>query len=420
MAPLAKGGLVVWVPPLLAIWVSALVIISFSYWIGIGYLWDKWHLGWFSVWLVVSLYCLISVLLGQYFPLIEQLIPEGLNAQEISAPFYPLNTVSYWSEFSTYWALAWICASLNKSSVKLIFGAIVIAALFQAIYGLVAFVHGQETILGIWQKTRYFESVTGTFYNRNHLAGFFAIALPVGITFILKRPIFRWERKMLFRIVLCTAFASLICIALLGTASRLGILCAFVGMLIWLRLNRIKYHADKEKRSIWIIRLVILSFVFFLGLWFGFDTLLTRLMELPDATSRIEIWSAMLNVPWQVWILGVGPGAFIDVYKLVQPLGQIPSYWRAHNEYLQFVFEFGIVGTVCVFVSLSFWFRWCRPKRLSYLQIAAFAAISAIALHSLGDFDLQVPGTAVPFWICLGVLFNRQLSDSNMGKSRLL
>lgn len=73
--------------------------------------------------------------------------------------------------------------------------------------------------------------------------------------------------------------------------------------------------------------------------------LIERLMLSSDYSSvngRLELWNAALNMFFENPILGQGLGSY-NVYNYNQGTGQLQF---AHNQYLQFLPEVGIVGSV--------------------------------------------------------------------------
>lgn len=352
---------------------------------------------WIYLWLGVSAYIFVQ-------PAVRELLGLRLTVGGIDfTRTYWLQHVKYWSFFTAYWLLAWTVSRQNRFPKDAIILAVIAMALFEALYGTIAFVNGQQTILGIWPKKSFGSSVTGTFYNRDHLAGFFGVAMPLGAAYLMS---WRWSLNMrhLPIVKLCAAIFFLLVTgaALIGTASRLGIFSALVGLFLWAWLHARSEHGGAHWSRIWLIGLVLLPA--FAGVWFGPQHLIERLFQLDESTARLRIWGAMLDVPIKVWVQGIGAGSFADVFKLIQPLGYDKSVWRAHSEYLQFAFEFGLVGIALLAPLAIYWLRKCRPPELDTLQRGALAGVVAVMIHNIADFDMQVPGTAVMFWVALGIL----------------
>jgi O-antigen ligase len=135
------------------------------------------------------------------------------------------------------------------------------------------------------------------------------------------------------------------------------------------------------------------------------DQLVARFAQ---SDIRTEIWSESLPLVRAYWLLGCGSGGFESVfmqYKRTDPMFRVDY---AHNDYLQRLVELGIVGTfmagsVIVCVLLDARRAALRHSALSgrALAIACIAAITAILIHSLVDFNLYIPANAMVLaWIC--------------------
>jgi len=375
---------------------------------------------WLYVWLVVTAYIFLQPAVRELVPL--QLTLNGIDIGNV----HWLQPVKYWAHFTAYWLLAWVVSRQAGQSRSVVVIGLMAMALFQSLYGMVAFVGGQETILGIWPKTNYLGSVTGSFYNRNHLAGFLAVAMPIGAGYLLssRRTTGRHgrmaaspnhhsqitnHRSRPLKFAGTIIFLLLTGAALIGTASRLGIFSGLIGFLLWGWLQARSEFASGPVRYAWLVLLVGLPLL--AGLRFGPGYLVERLLQIDQATGRLGIWSAMLSAPGELWLHGAGAGAFHDVFKLIHPADHVKSVWRAHSEYLQFVFEFGLIGLAILMSVAVYWFKKCRPNSLDGVQRGALAGVVAILIHNIADFDMQIPGTAVAFWMAVGLLFSNGGSE---------
>ncbi len=90
----------------------------------------------------------------------------------------------------------------------------------------------------------------------------------------------------------------------------------------------------------------------------------------------------------------------------------------AHNDYLQFLAEWGIAGFLpaLLFVFLLFSRGWNGATRANpghrWLSAACFAALAALAVHSLADFNLYIPVNAmIAAWIAGIAVALRQIDD---------
>lgn len=309
-----------------------------------------------------------------------------------------------------YAALAFTVARMSTGGRDIVLLVVVLSAAFQSLYGLLNHAAGNPSILGIWEPGMHTDSVMGTFYSRNQLAGYLALALPLGLAWIWRRHSRAAPRTTprLLWLWLAILYAVLVAVALIGSGSRLGVVAALAGLLVWASLSA-RGGSDvvgvaSARLFIWFAVILALLAV----LWFGADVITGRYLLLSADDARFTIWSTMLAMPIEVWLGGIGPGQFIDVFKLYQGASLPGVYWRALNDPLQFVLEYGLVGTAISLLALAWWLKRSLPSRLDGLQRAALAGVAAMLLHSLGDFDLRVPGTAVLFWVAIGIILRRE------------
>jgi len=339
-----------------------------------------------------------------------------------------IRSLSLLGFFSVLWFACWKTSHLNQAQLKYLLIVFFIASLFQAIFGLWHFLSQQSSILGIWEKQHYLKDVTGTFVNRNHFAGFLAVCWPIVLSGLLAKKTLLLSNVSHHRRVLIAVFYSLIIfLAIVASHSRMGSFAALFGVAVCLYLikkesavfNQFSYKRGKRPmgdkvisymKSKWLLGLAFLLFV----IWFGVDDLLERYLLLENGDSRFAVWSALFDLPFSALLLGVGPGAFADIFPLVQPSYFAVRFEYAHNDYLEFLFEFGLIGTSILILSLVYWAWSVFPKGDLSMRAGAIGAIAAMSLHSFVDFTLQIPASALYFWIAVGLVMNpHMLSESD-------
>jgi O-antigen ligase len=120
--------------------------------------------------------------------------------------------------------------------------------------------------------------------------------------------------------------------------------------------------------------------------------------------SRLDLWADMLPMVPDFPVFGVGGNAFSSAYPLYQTIWRRDWIGEAHNEYLQVLFDLGLVGVVLVGGLLVFVFRaaW-RGAARGGLELGLFGALFALAVHNLVDFNWQIPANAAT-WVALAAL----------------
>ena len=312
----------------------------------------------------------------------------------------PNATLRAWATFIALAAVAWAAASLRSEHRGLLWLVIVIAALFQALYGLISHAANSETIFGIWARNTP-DFVHGSFSNRNLFAGYLALTWPMTVA-IWWRHSMPGIKRLPFELrvagsVICGAIVGA---ALLGSASRLGSATGLAGMLVALVLWT-RFRARLSRVAVWPLYLTAFG-ALIAATWYGLTPLAERLVATTGEESRLRVFELMINdLPVQWWLTGVGLGGFEAAFRQVQP-ADVSGWWDyAHNDLLQWLLEMGVVGAaLLVAVGVALW----RHARLARETIPLYAGLTAQALVALGDFSWHIPATQVVLAVYLGVL----------------
>lgn len=183
-------------------------------------------------------------------------------------------------------------------------------------------------------------------------------------------------------------------IAILFTHSLAGILGASVGVM-WM--------APRKYRGL----------VFLLGVLALSYLLVVKGNALPNLEIRLEVWNMALlhltgwpdNWGWHDVLLGHGFGSWANqiapLQKLLQvgvlPDKQIQEFYWAHNEYVQFLKEAGLIG----FALVCGWiWRW---RQAMFLGPYRGAAVSLLII-SFWWFPFHIANVAIPASILLGLM----------------
>jgi O-antigen ligase len=105
-------------------------------------------------------------------------------------------------------------------------------------------------------------------------------------------------------------------------------------------------------------------------------------------------------------VLGWGLGTFADVYPQYRSFYTAFYIDEAHNDYLQLLIEMGAAGFFTMIWFLWVVFRAANRKLRHWssdingaVALAALLGIVGILVHSLVDFNLQVPANAMIFYV---------------------
>ncbi len=330
--------------------------------------------------------------------------PESLWQHPDFAPRHwspdPAASLRGWAAFVALFAVAWLGRSLPTSLRLWVLLAIVAAALFQAIYGLLAHATGAQSIFGIWERHGT-DWVHGSFSNRNLFSAYLALCWPlaVGIWFMREVPGLSklpGELKVTGS-VLC---GSILGTAMLASGSRLGAAAGIFGILLalvlWTRHRRLLHGL-----SAWPVYLAAAG-AFVAALWYGLTPLAERLIATPGEGMRLDVFAIMLKeFPGRWYLHGVGLGGFEAAFRPFQP-SQVTDWWDyAHNDLLQWLVETGLTGAVILAIVIT---GLARRVQLSTERIALYAGLAALCLVAMGDFSWHIPASQTVLAFYLGVL----------------
>ncbi|MGC2167002.1 MAG: O-antigen ligase family protein, partial [Gallionella sp.] len=346
------------------------------------------------------------------------------------------STFLYWMKSIGYALLFVLVLLLVNSKQRLILLAytLVISGFIQGFYGSLMTLSGEE--YGFFVRKQAYEGfATGTFVNRNHLAGYLEMTLSVGIGLLLASwpssvPGSSWKRrvrnlaslllsqKMVLRLIL-----AMMVIALVLTRSRMGNSAFFSSMLAggiaYLVIFRIQAGSVKsmflrrEARGVVIllISLMVIDLII-VGTWFGVEKVVARIEQTSaehDA-DRIEVSLNTIKL-WQDYpLVGSGGGTFHTVYPRYRPDTIGAYYDHTHQDYLEIAADAGLIGLgllgAMVIASFAAALTALRKRRDPLMRSMAFASVMgivALMIHGTVDFNLQIPANAATFMVILAL-----------------
>ena len=138
---------------------------------------------------------------------------------------------------------------------------------------------------------------------------------------------------------------------------------------------------------------------------------------------RDDVMFAALPLVKERPIVGHGAGSFESVYQRYPGPDIRLHFDHAHNDYLQFVIEFGAVGTflLALFVLGSLFYAvqalWRSSPYRSGVGFAASMAIVSMLVHAVTDFNLQIPANAATFVVVCAIAVLAQAHSRPQKKS---
>ncbi|MCU1270549.1 MAG: O-antigen polymerase [Acidobacteriaceae bacterium] len=253
-----------------------------------------------------------------------------------------------------------------------------------------------------WLRTPHGGWIYGPYVNHNHYAGLMEMLIPVPLVFAFSRFGSRRERWI------AASIAAFMGATIFLSGSRGGMIAFAVEIAIFVAF----IVREQQKQNVAILLSAFLLISLGVIAWTGGSEVKARIATLGgdkhsdlSANMREQIDRDILRMSRQRPLLGWGQGTFADVYPRFRSFYTDSLVNAAHNDFLQVLAETGILG-----FGILIWFlvRVLRPAlRKSHkwpsnlngaVSVAAILGISGILVHSLVDFNMQVPANAALFY----------------------
>lgn len=266
------------------------------------------------------------------------------------------------------------------------------------------------------ERTAYVGSLSGFYVNRNSAAAFLTMTLMATLVTVerqvadtdalaLRRSLSRLSgfSQSQRRILLLFFFFVVQLLALMLTRSRAGVVVGLCEVSVFFSTFAPRHFGRMHLRFSWTRAIVLLAVVAVILSGLAAQTL-HRLDVQGGEDGRWCIYPAVVrmigdNLPW-----GVGLGGFRDGFASYRPpdCGLSGVWENAHNSYLQGFATLGVVfgGALVAFTVLAappLLRALRRDGSLVALTMAVVLVSIGLALHSLIDFSLEIPGNFVTF-----------------------
>jgi len=327
----------------------------------------------------------------------------------------------FWLKSCAYVVAFFLTLALayTRERARLIAFVLVLSGLAQAVYG--GLMHLSGTNLEIFGTLiPHASQASGGFVNRNHLAGFLEITLALGIGLMVgslhetgRRSWRQFWRDMAALLLSPRAplrlFLVAMVIALVMTRSRMGNTAFFASLLVAgavaLALSR---HATRS--TVILIASLIAIDIFIVGSWFGVEKTMQRIEQttVRDVGERGDPGAQALALARDYPVFGAGGGTFYTAFTRYRGPELRAYFDHAHNDYIQFLAETGIVGLALAASLPAFALALAvlalarrRDPLARGFAFAVLMGVCSLAIHSAVDFNLQIPANAFAFMVLL-------------------
>lgn len=291
----------------------------------------------------------------------------------------------------------------GQENLRIIVLALVFLAMAISFYAVFQFATNSNKV---WTFIKpYPHRGSGTFISPNNLGGFLEMILPLGLAWLLVSRL-----KPLGKILV--GYASLVILAGIAVSVSRG---AWISTSLMLAVLFSVLLTQRAYRLPAAILLVVLlgagAYVIPRAHFFHHRPKLVSDDGTVNDDTRFELWAPAVKLwetdPW----FGIGPDHYNYRFRAVRPQSVQLQPDRVHNDYLNTLTDYGVVGLSLVFLSLAFlgagiWRSWDHVRRSPgdlrssnsnkfALVLGASLGLLAILFHSVVDFNMHIPANAL-------------------------
>lgn len=295
----------------------------------------------------------------------------------------------------------------------------------------------REAWLLWWREGPRAARLTGPFVNPDHFGTWLVMLTCLGIGYLAARResghadppwALLWRshgaREAAIRRYLPVIGVALTSLDVIFTLSRGALLSLAIALIALVALRSRSSRVDRWAIMLGAVGAVTLG----CAVWIGLDPLVARVGG-TDHVKRWLQWTSTLPMLGAFPVLGVGLGAYKDIYFRYQPAGLEPGqiyFPYAHNDLLQLAVETGPLGAALLAVAI---WRVGRDLVGAHLlgqgrcpvggggghdarrhhafsvgiALGALAAVLALLIHSLLDFSARIPANGMLAAACLAI-----------------
>jgi O-antigen ligase len=325
--------------------------------------------------------------------------------------------------------LVFATVATSAKSRLVFFSVLFFAALIQATLGGYQFINKIPTMPFPWASDLlrfYYDGrlglrAHGFYINGNHLAWFLNVAGLAALSVAC------WARWSAWARILALYVAAVCFAGCLPTLSRGGFVALASGMSVFLILSGYALAFGAGGRRFAALLTMTAGAIIACGsAWFVFSessTVQARLALVTQDAYRPEIFQSARRLFETAPILGAGAGSFKDAARTYRETSTARDDIFAHNDWLQLAAEFGFPALallmLLVLVHSSAGLHGLSHDLTRHMSvsvgassngvavhIAALSGLTACAVHSFFDFNMQIPANALIAAACAGMLAN--------------
>jgi O-antigen ligase len=318
-------------------------------------------------------------------------------------------------------AIALSVPHLSRPYLMAILGVYVMLALIQALIGLMQLGLGSPSFLAFGSAIGG-RRAAGTFVNKNHYATFLAMALPL----LLMRSVGRFsfftkrEKDTRLRRAWWGFATALTAAALVSSVSRAGTAAGFSVAVLTVIICAASTRERNQRIVFVLIGAAALGIAALAGIQLMLASLAGNAFEQGVGSRNLlnqMTWTGVTTF----FPVGAGLGSFAVAFPRFQSEQFVGFVEHAHNDYLQLLFELGLIG---VFVLVALAAAWLLQARNIVTHRSIISAANpatacllgtlAFAFHGWFDFPAHIPSVAWTVTLLFAIGLHPALTASKM------
>lgn len=317
-----------------------------------------------------------------------------------------------------FWIAREICA---KQGARRLVQAVAWSGLAISVIALLTRAYSPDLIYGIWSPGSLSQPY-GPFVNRNHMGTWLVMALPMVMGYVFARFDGRarggsFAAAIDTRMVWLIGSAGMMFVAVIISLSR----SAAVGTLS-AGMFAAAFAGTRRSRGWWGVLATAAVFVLIvaaiprsvdLGLRFG-DPVAPGTST---AWARAQIWRETLPIVRDFPVTGTGAGTFPTAMLVYQQSDRRLFFNQAHNHYLQFAAEGGLLLIVPLTCAAVLFAR-AAARRLrgdrtpiGWVRTGAVAGVVGVLVQSIWETGLRLPANGLLFAVLCAIAIHEQEFD---------
>ena len=374
----------------------------------------RWLLPLLPAWAILQIIPLPSGLVAALSPARGQVLgmlgPAGGTTRYTSLSVFPSGTLQNLLLISGYVAVFLLVRELMwffSDRPWLLVLPLIGIATWQAVIGMIQYWSGNDGV------------ARGNYANQYHFAGLLELTLPFAVVYPI--AFFRVSDRRsgiqvsdALKMSASWAIAAALLVGIMFSLSRMGFLSALFSLLVTGVLAVVSLQVASrigtptmKWAAIGLIALLGLGTFLFLPP----DQLVARFARLSADEGidkgRSKLWGETITLVRAYPVFGCGLGGYESAFPKYKVSGPLVRDDYAHNDYLQFLAEMGIMGPAILFLLAGATVRAAFRSALDTsnsrtwsLALGCAGSLTAILLHSTADFNLSIPANAmVVSWI---------------------